>query len=386
MAAKCSRNEVVGKLLAAGAKVTVKDCEDMSPLNWSSRRGDLEAVRSLLKAGSFTNDGSIQEAARNQHAPVVAMLLKAGADVEFPSSKKGHNGRTALQELCLKGSSSPRNRDALHETFRVLHDYKCDVLKEWRGKNALFLALDSAEDPFVVTETLLDIAMWKHINDEKNIFRTDANAAGTHTCYSATAYLASSLYKYQGDRRRAHALRDLLYTKGCIDRWYEVFGPGDPDAVQNDKAVGMPLKIEEVDKRRRDKLEKRRADSIDHDAKLQRQREEADQARLIKERMHAQQVHQSDATHRMKIAQQSDVSNQQIQSLQQRQVVTSSVQKDAETNKANIAYIGAKTKEFEYQQKLDFQRREYQQKLEFQQNQKANAVAAQQRRHRLAIQ
>lgn len=417
MAARYSRGEIVGKLLAAGAKATAKDCEDMSPLNWASGRGDVDAVKSLLKAKSFTNDGSLHEAARNQHAKVVATLLKAGADVDFPSSKKGHNGRTALQELCLKANSSG-NPDALHETIQALHNYKCDGLQEFRGKNALFLALENAEDAYTVTGALLDIAMWKHINDEKNVFSTEATAAGTRTYYSATVYLGSSLYKDRGDQRKIHALRNLLYTKGCVDRWYEVFGPGEPDAVQRDNAVGMPAKIEDIDKRRRDKMEKRRADTLDHNAKLRRQMEEAEQTRLIKERafqqqtgqsiathqsrlqqeeqkssqkmdinsrMHAQQVYQSDAVHRTKVAQQSDMSNQQIQAIQRKQVVTSSMQKDAEMNKANMAYIGAKAKEFEYQQKLDFQRREQQQKLEFQQNQNANTVAVQQRKNRLAI-
>lgn len=417
MAAKYGHSEIVGKLLAAGAKVTAKDCEDMSPLNWSSRRGDLMAVTNLLKAKSFPNDGSLHEAARNQHSKVVSLLIKAGAAVEFPSSKKGHNGRTALQELCLKANSS-RNLEGLHDTIKVLCDNKCDVLKEYRGKNSLFLALENAEDALSVTQTLLDVAMWEHINNEKNVFRTEANLKGTRTVYSATAYLRSSLYKDQGDQRKIRILMDLLHTKGCEYRWYEIFGPADPDAVQKDGAVGMPAKIEEIDKRRRDKLEKRRADSIDHNAKLQRQREEADQTLFIKDRVHqqqmgqsvathrsrmnqeeqkstqkidinqrvhAQQVYQSDVVHQKKIAQQSDVSEQQIQAMRRKQAITSSTQKEAEVNKANMAYIGAKTKEFEYQQKLDFERRQNQQKLEFQQQQNANTVAIQQKKNRLAI-
>jgi hypothetical protein len=417
MAAKSGHSEIVSKLLGVGAKVKATDCEDMSPLSWSSRRGDLMAVTSLLKAKAFPNDGSLHEAARNQHSKVVALLIKAGAGVEFRSSKKGHNGRTALQELCLKANSS-RNLDGMHDTIKVLCDNKCDLFKEYRGKNALFLALENAEDALSVTQTLLDVAMWEHINHENNVFCTEANEKGTRTVYSATAYLRSPLYKDQGDQRKVRVLMDLLHTKGCEDRLYEIFGSADPDALQKDGAVGMPTKIEEIDKRRRDKLEKRRADSIDHNAKLQRQREEAEQTLFIKDRvyqqqmgqsvathksrmhqeeqkssqkmdinqrMHAQQVYQSDAVHQKKIAQQSDVSEQQIQAMRRKQVMTSSAHKEAEVNKANMAYIGAKSKEFEYQQKLDFDRRQDQRKLELQQQQNANAVAVQQKKNRLAI-
>ncbi len=75
LAAKYRRSDVVKKLIKANADTCVRDYRERSPLFFASREGDLDAVNVFLKARYRPNDGSLPEAARNQHDEVVAALI-----------------------------------------------------------------------------------------------------------------------------------------------------------------------------------------------------------------------------------------------------------------------------------------------------------------------
>lgn len=92
--------QAIELLLGNGAVVNLPDNSRKRALAFASQNGHLNIVQRLCSANAKINDGSLQEAARQLHQPVVEHLLAMGHDVEFASSM--HGGRTALQEMLLK--------------------------------------------------------------------------------------------------------------------------------------------------------------------------------------------------------------------------------------------------------------------------------------------
>lgn len=379
VASRSGRSDIVGKLLDAGAKVTAQDQLQFTALNWSSRVGDLATVKTLIKAKARPNDGSLHDAARKMHSKVVATLIKAKHSVDFPCSKDRHEGRTALQELCLRANGA-LNLEELHDTVEALHAGGCDLFREYHGRNSLFLALENVADPFSMTEKLLDVAIWKVIDDERNIFRTNPTPTGTTTCYSATVFLESPFYQGRGDPQKILKLKELLRSKGCRDRYYEIFGPGDSDKLQRDDAIGLPSKIEDMDNKRREKLQKRRDETIDHNNKMQRKREEAEQNLFIKDRVHYQEINQSHATHQTKMNQKEQELSQKldgdtqvhVQKVQQSNVVHQNrIHQDAETANQKLQIDSRKHAQHAYHSNMDHQNKIAQQQAVSDQQTKA---------------
>ncbi len=101
LAAKAGRLDVVQMLIKAGAKQPAKDIFHRSALFYASRSGNVGAVSLLLQGKPSKNDGSLHEAARCFHPEVIRLLLDAGHDIDYRSTK--HGGRTALGEMALRG-------------------------------------------------------------------------------------------------------------------------------------------------------------------------------------------------------------------------------------------------------------------------------------------
>jgi ankyrin repeat protein len=99
LAAKAQRHDVVGLLRKANANPLHRDYHEETALLFAPRAGDLASVKSLIKAKSNTDDGSLHEASRNLLHDVLAALLKGKHNANCPSHTKRHNGRTAIQEL-----------------------------------------------------------------------------------------------------------------------------------------------------------------------------------------------------------------------------------------------------------------------------------------------
>lgn len=367
LAAKHGRSDVVSKLIAEKADVRTRDCFERAALFYASQAGDLKAVKDLIKANSRVNDGSLQEAARNLHSKVVAALIKGGHDPNFPSSKPEHDGRSALQELTAMCDGT-RDAILLEETIMALGKDKASSLTKHRdsGKNALFFALGNAE-PISVTRALLDVFMWRYINDEQNDFVYPDAQTGNEFHYSPTMYLKKMCQDNYHDGAHDEKLLKLLYDKQCLDRFYIQFGPGNLGARQPFDAVGMPDKIVEDEARRRKEDEKRHIKRLEHEMKLQHEQEEAHLKAQIDTQRHQQKLNQAAATHHNHLMQNGQVTEQQIEAQQQKLAVTAAGLQQAEEAKLRTAQISAAKIQFEQKQKLQFQQQQAEQTLSLQQ-------------------
>jgi hypothetical protein len=208
----------------------------------------------------------------------------------------------------MNGDGS-QNRHALEGTIQALHEANSDLWAEYEGKNALFLSLENPQSSVQVTEALLKVFMWKHVNDKKNIFK-GVSPDGTTTVYSPTKYLNS--HYYRGDRGKIHELDRVLRGKQAIDRYYLELGPNQLKALQPGDAVGMPPKVEEENKKRLDTLEKERQDAQDYNTKLQRRMEEHELKLHMNSRTQAHEQYLSDRSHQYKLYQTEETTAQKM--------------------------------------------------------------------------
>lgn len=251
IAAKYGRHDVIKALLKHDAKVSVRDVYDSSALFYASRNGDIESMAAILKAKPSPDDGSLQEAAREFHAPAVKLLLKSGHHPDFPSTK--HDGRTPLAELALrcKGSASDFRID---ETINELVAGKVDPFKKCRGKNPLYLALEN-QSTLVLFRKLLDCIYWGSVNDPKNLYIKD------DLYYSPTMYIKKDILRLsQSDYNKAVEILDHYNAE---DIYYAKDGKEQPP-----DAVGMPERMVELERRKKVREEKIRQDQEDHDRRF----------------------------------------------------------------------------------------------------------------------
>lgn len=85
---------------AGPAKQAPTETNLVPQLRAAARAGDLKAVQKLLKEGARPDKFALIWAAQNGHEPVVAALVKAGADVNARTSK---GGTTALALAAQNG-------------------------------------------------------------------------------------------------------------------------------------------------------------------------------------------------------------------------------------------------------------------------------------------
>ncbi|KAF7512128.1 hypothetical protein GJ744_002290 [Endocarpon pusillum] len=235
IAAKNRRHAVLRELIRLGVDMSFRDGQKHSPLFYSSRNGDLEAVKLLIQAQARPDDGSLHEAARENHPEIVSYLLSHDHHVNFPSSQhsSGGCGRTALEELCANGT--PKGDEwatRVHRTIELLLPIDSKSMAKSDGKSILHLALDN-EHGLEVTEALLECApVWKNINDAIHQYE---DASGI--VYSPTKYVE---HFYEGSEVMRNKLIQLLKGKKCEDRMYRPIGE------QIEDAVGLPEEIKAV--------------------------------------------------------------------------------------------------------------------------------------------
>ncbi|KAF4619086.1 hypothetical protein G7Y89_g14761 [Cudoniella acicularis] len=339
LAAKYSRIDVVKKLIKHKAKTTAKDIFDRSALFYASRIGDVESVEALA-------------------------LVKAKHHPDFPSSKEQHEGRTALQELCLMCDGA-KGSTRIEETIQALVDGKASPLEQSRRKNALFLALDNA-NPLPATRALLDGLMWKHMTSEENVYVEVDPETGTKYFFSPTTYVARGFSQGPvGDNER---LLRLLEDKRGVDRYYAEEG-----AEQPPDAVGQPQAIIDAEKKRRTREEKLRQQQLDHELALLRERQAADHKAEIERAKHEEKMfrEQELAQQRMALQEQGDA--QKLQAAQTR------AQFD-EMQKQRLAQQKLAAQQQEQELKLRFGQQAAQQKLAVQARQNQLAAAASQQK------
>jgi len=390
ISAKYSRSDLVAKLLDCKAKASAKDQFERSALFYASRNGDLDSVKALLKAKSPLNDGSLQEAAKMLHGDVVKALIKGKHHPDFPSSKEQHEGRTALQEMCLMCDSS-KGSTMIEETVKALVDGKANPLEKSRGKNALFLALDNA-NPVPITRVLLDSVMWKHMTSEENVYIESDPETGTKYYFSPTTYVSRGFS--QGPESHNDQLLKLLVDKRGVDRYYAEEGEEQPL-----DAVGMPDAIIAAEKKRKAREEKLRQQELDHQLKLLHERQAADHKAEIERAKHEeemfrknelsqQKLEQKELEHQQALNQSAEKSNQKQNIMANETDLKISLQEQVDAQKQRAIQSRAKFEEMQKarmaQQKALALKQEQDLKLTFTTQANAQKLALQERQNRLA--
>ncbi|EWC44428.1 hypothetical protein DRE_06796 [Drechslerella stenobrocha 248] len=389
LAAKKSRGDIVAKLLQAKASNTARDQFDRSALFYASRAGDLESVNALIKAKAPINDGSLQEAAKKLHSEVVAALVKGKHSPNFPSSKEQHQGRTALQEMCLMCDAS-KDITAVEATINALIKGKPKVLEKSRERTALFLALDNAH-PVPITKALLDSVMWEHINDRANVYVEVDPATGTRYYFSPTTYVARGFS--QGPEGDNGKLLELLQDKRCEDRYYAEEGAEQPEG-----AIGMPKEIIDAEKKRKEHEDKLRKKEMEHQLKLLHAKQEADLKEEIDRSKHEEKMFREDEATQQKLDQKQMMHQQQLiqdaeKAAQKQDIMASTndlkvkMQEQADASKQRAlqarADFDAKQKARMMELKASATQQENDLKLEFTRKANAQKLALQDRQTRL---
>ncbi|KAM0544232.1 hypothetical protein ACHAPJ_011921 [Fusarium lateritium] len=353
LAAKARRSDVVGLLLKSNASPLHRDYHDATALLFASRAGDLASVKSIIKAKSDTDDGSLHEASRNLHPEVVAALLKAKHNANYPSHIQGHNGRTAIQELASRAQDMGDTL-RVEQTTRALADAKADPLLPHipsGRKNSLFLALDNPQ-PLFVTKALLKVVMWAQINHPDNVYIQQI-PSGTKWYFSPTMYLTRDCFV--GDRRNVKELVSLLYMYQCHDRYFPEFGPAEAHELLPSDAVGVPQHIKERNEKRLADKELREKREQDHQTKLRYMHEEARHKADIQDMHINQKLEHTSLTHQVEIVNQTEKTDLQHGALERKNALVASGQQQAEEHKARNAYLDVTTQRTQQQLKLNFQ-------------------------------
>ncbi|KAH0169792.1 hypothetical protein KCU67_g2917, partial [Aureobasidium melanogenum] len=341
MAAQYEQPELVEELVKhmSSDSVSVKDKFSRSALFFAAGNGDVRSTKALLKCRPRSNDGSLHEAARQLYPEILAMLLEAGHDPNFVSTI--HDGLTPLGELATNCDASERRND-LEVCLEQLKTHKVDVLKQWRGKTALFLAMDNPV-AYPVTSALLERLMNNYIDDERNIFRSKK------LNFSPTMYLKKG--NFAGDEASYWDLIELLQNHGAVDRFF-----ADAELeVQPKGAIGLPEPLRHAESERRE-----------HERKLKRAMD-----------VHRQKLEMTQAEHMQRLEHDGQLEEQHInyRELGQLQYVRHEQQKQA----LHLEHQGQR-----FQQQLTFGRlqhedQRYQQQVTYEQEEGQRAQTAYQK-------
>ncbi|KAK2786024.1 hypothetical protein FQN52_008020 [Onygenales sp. PD_12] len=271
--------DMVLKLIQAGADVSICDKYERTPLLFASQRGQVTTVQHLLNAGATLDDGSIHEAARELYPGIVKMLIDYGHDPNFPSI--AHDGRSALAELCFYASGTATALGKMRQTIDALVAGKASLTSQSSGKPLLLHALDNPTSSPTITKAILASGLWRHINDERNIYIQDGFA------FSPTMYITKSLQSSPKDQ--ASELLHILKSNGCRDVFYKIdptTGPQPPDMVN------APAEILEEDRRLKARARRLQEQEEEHHLALQRDLAAAEQQQLLMKGTHTLRLQQ----------------------------------------------------------------------------------------------
>jgi len=225
-----------------------------SALCYASHIGNIEIVKTLIKAGAQTDDGSLHEAVREMRPDIVKVLLEAGHSADHTSSR--HGGRTPLGELCLLGDASvKRDSERLNKLEGVLNllasqGKKFDPYKTWRdGKNMIFVALDNIIDPVGILDKLIERVFNKIVRDDANLVQV-----GDYF-YSPLAYIQHGIL--EAPQEIWQDLETLLRNHSAPNRYFAKMGCQQPQEDDvGGGAVGLPADIVRFEEKRQRELKK----------------------------------------------------------------------------------------------------------------------------------
>ncbi|KAK3984415.1 hypothetical protein QBC44DRAFT_337035 [Cladorrhinum sp. PSN332] len=277
VAVKSRRVELVQMLLDNGAKLSVKDSRGRSALFFAAREGDFATLALLLKQNEkpATNDGSLHEAARGFHTPAMKLLLGAGHDPNYRSSR--HGGRTALGEIAFK-AAVPDDIAVAEEAIDLLSSVDASPLLKVNGKTVIFLALDNQNNESI-TRILLDRLLYRTLNSHENTYEQ-----GMYH-YSPTMYVSKGVLLGPQTDSVVQVLRD----HGCEDRFYATM-----EETQPSDAVGLPEEIREYERERRLWEQQNRRAEEAHASQLRRETEKAHNVAHIEDLSHSRSLRHRD--------------------------------------------------------------------------------------------
>jgi ankyrin repeat protein len=139
----------VRELAAEGVGIGVQDTESATALHWAAHWNDLDAAKTLLRAGADPNFANrfgvtpLHEAATVRNAEMLKLMLEAGgnANAEFGE------GETVLM-------SAARAGDAASVAALLTHGGDVEAAERWHGQTALMWA--AMENHADVVELLLE--------------------------------------------------------------------------------------------------------------------------------------------------------------------------------------------------------------------------------------
>lgn len=303
IAAKSSQQNAILELLQAGANANVADDQGNPPLHLATENTDLQSMRLLLTFGAYADDESLHIAARNVQPDAIKLLLEEKASVDFPGFRCCE-GRTALNELCIK-ASSPVDNSKLKASLKILLEAGRELSGPCANRSPFFFALDNQSLARELTQTILALSasLRDELNSDINIYRKTQDSS--ELCYSLTMYVRhfrcqnSPRNARGGSRRRtsyrpdpntsccgsstcpAPTLEQLLCHYGCQYRyWDEKGGANQPAGVCN-----PPSHIVEAQQEAEKEAKKR----AEHQRRL---KEEADVRAAMMETKEAEAAHE----------------------------------------------------------------------------------------------
>jgi hypothetical protein len=208
-------------------------------------------MRLLLASGAYADDESLHIAARNVKPDAIRLLVENGASVDFPGFRCCE-GRTALNELCLK-AKSPVDKAKLKECLQILLPAERKLTGPCANRSPFFFALDNKSIARELTETILALgtSLRDELNSDINIYRKTRDSS--ELCYSLTMYVryfrcensprnagrGSQTTSYRPDPNSsccgssmcpAPALEQVLRHYGCQDRHWDERGSANQPA------------------------------------------------------------------------------------------------------------------------------------------------------------
>ncbi|KAK4187013.1 hypothetical protein QBC35DRAFT_385918 [Podospora australis] len=275
VAAQSGRADAVQLLLESGAKVSNKDMLGRSALFFAAQSGNVALLNILLPQKPTINDGSLHEAARGFHSDALKLLLEAGHDANYRSSR--HGGRTALGEIA-RMAQVPHDLASAEETLDILVSAGASPLLKVHDKTVIFLALDNPKNEAII-RLLLDRVLYNTLNSHENMYQQ-----GFYH-YSPTMYVVKGMLLGPPSDR----LLQILKEHGAEDRFYATI-----QETQPLDAVGLPEEICEYERERRAWEQRARREEELHNRELRRVAEKAQNLAQIEDQTHTRSVRHLD--------------------------------------------------------------------------------------------
>jgi uncharacterized protein len=210
--------EAIRSLLRQGADVNAAQSDGMTALHWAADRGDREMTEVLVYAGADLEAGTrigryrpLHLASRNGHSEVVQALLGAGARVDAVTDP---SGSTPLHLAALSGDgevvreliaagADPNAREAEWKQTPLI------FAASWNRVDAIVALIEGGADPNLAAETMdlqaigrLDAEAERRRQQVLNAFTNEGEWAPTPSQVQAAVRAGRQAYESEPPRQR----------------------------------------------------------------------------------------------------------------------------------------------------------------------------------------